>query len=954
MSKGVKKIKWNSSEPGGAGAYSKQSIPNRLLTIEPDKFAWFSVNEWYPETTKSEKEKNLTWIRQDRQEKTILNQMTIPSNKLYGFRVEKKLCGPFTYYIEASLSGKRDFKNETGLYVRGYCTPKIIDSKWSTSNDGKDERSRQFSYGEKLYLGVNTEGLNGNILTVEIFRLIEGSRLTGRKEDKHIRTIANVLVIDGEINLEINNTSLWKADIIDIQQTEKFYIKIKDAFGNYIKDDKNDIVHARYLRIKNESVPQTPKKPTNNTPVKVGQNQVNKKRDELCKFSAISITETQKKDGKTESTKVEVFKEGQALKGNKAPQELVTRTIFFDFDQHALTSKSVEALDNVLNFLLSNPYSIITIDGYACIIGKSQYNKDLSLKRSEAVRKHFINGGLDSKRIRCIGRGEIQLNDGKIVGQETDEKRKGDDITHKDEKNYLEARRVDISFVFTGHDAQTIVYEVVAPSSEKKIAFEAIDYETKACISQKKHAKQIKVLSAEYKEKEGKKSTSGKIDIPVHSSLAWGNIAPAQYIWPKYNLLNWTAGKNLDSGLLYNVYINSCRYFSNEKNATVLIKAYPDIKWDLKFFLNLTNDLSVKWQNQPSNKIKELQQKAGKLGAERRWKQKEASFGFSLKGDWDMNDSGQYNRSKEFKAEYETKFKKMYDLFSSLGAMSDGITNKTKGQIRNIGFKGMPMTFVVKPPNLNLNGVWSLERAKVKESSIEKVGTKVDISFNADPLIGLEITIDLLCTAVGLVAGAVSGGTAAPGAVRLYGLIKGKMNDGVGVGNDDFGAKVSSDVYIDLIISSVIKTALGFSFNTESDSTDSQAKVETKCTLKVELKAGVWIKGEANLIVVKAEAYFEMSGKGSASITFGHGVKYDSKGLMYRPELGFDGLNAEYVIKGKVGLSSKKKVLGAKAESSDEGIIKQGTFNEIVPKFDVVKSLEELFGISADIPIIKS
>lgn len=954
MSKGVKKIKWNSSEPGGAGVYSKLSTPNKLLTIEPDKFAWFSVSEWYPDTTKAEKEKNITWIRQDRQEKTILKQMTIPNNQLYGFKLERKLCGPFTYYIEASLSGKRDLKNETGLYVRGYCSPKIVDTKWCTSNDGKDERSRLFSYGEKLYLGVNTEGLNGNIVTVEVFRYKEGSYFTGKKEDQKLRIISNVKVIDGEINLEINNTSLWRGTINDIQETEKFYIKIKDAFGNYIKDAKGDVIHARFLRIKNKSVPQVPEKPTNNTPVKVGENPTNKKRDELCKFSGISITETQKKDGKTESTKVEVFKEGQALKGNKSPQELVTRTIFFDFDQYVLTSKSVEALDNVLNFLLSNPYSIISIDGYACIIGKSQYNKELSLKRSEAVKKHFINGGLDPKRIKCIGKGEIQLSDGKIVGQETDEKKKGDNITHKDEKNYVEARRVDISFVFTGHDAQTIVYEVVAPSSDKKIAFEAADFETKACISQNKHLKQIKVLSAEYKEKEGKKSASGKIDIPVHSSLAWGNIAPAQYIWPKYNLLNWTAGKSLDSGLLYNVYVNSCRYFSNEKNATVLIKAYPDIKWDLKFFLNLTNDLSVKWQNQPDNKIKELQKKAGKIGAERRWKQKDASYGFSLKADWDMNDSGKYNRNKEFKAEYETKFKKMYDLFSSLGAMSDGITNKTKGQIRNIGFKGIPMTFAVKPPNLNLNGVWFLERAKVKNSSIERVGTKVDISFNADPLIGLEITIDLLCTAVGLVAGAVSGGTAAPGAVRLYGLIKGKINEGVGVGNDDFGAKVSSDVYIDLVISSVIKTALGFSFNTESDATDSQAKLETKCTLKVELKAGVWIKGEANLVVVKIDAYFEMSGKGSASITFGHGVKYDSKGLMYRPQLGFDGLNAEYVIKGKVGLSSKKKILGTKPKSNDEGVIAQGNINEIVPKFDVIKSLEELFGISADIPIIKS
>lgn len=49
--------------------------------------------------------------------------MSIPVTKVYGFKIEKKLCGSYHYYIEASLSGKRDFKNKTGLYIKGYCPP---------------------------------------------------------------------------------------------------------------------------------------------------------------------------------------------------------------------------------------------------------------------------------------------------------------------------------------------------------------------------------------------------------------------------------------------------------------------------------------------------------------------------------------------------------------------------------------------------------------------------------------------------------------------------------------------------------------------------------------------------------------------------------------------------------------------------------------------------------------
>ena len=937
MAKGVKKIEWNSTKKDGAGVYPKLSTPNRLLTIEPDKHAWFSVKEWYPDTTKAEKEKNITWIRQDGKEKFIIKQMVVPANNLYGFRLEKKLCGPYTYYIEASLSGKRDLKNETGLYVRGYCTPKIIDSKWCTSNDGKDERSRLFSYGEKLYLGVNTEGLNGNILTVEIYRLREGSRLTGRKEDKRIRTIANVEVIDGEINLEINNTSLWKADIIDIEDTEKFYIKIKDAFGNYIKDDKNDNIHARFLRIKNESVPQTPKKPTNNTPVKVGESEVNKKRDELCKFSAINITETQKKDGKDERTKVEIYKEGQALNGNKTPQELIHRTIFFDFDQHTLTEKSKEALDNVLNFLLDNQYSIISIDGYACIIGKSQYNKELSLKRSEAVKKHFVDGGLDARRIRCIGKGEIQLNDGKIVGQENDEKRDGDNIAHKDEKNYIEARRVDISFLFIGHDAKTIVYETIAPSQDKEILVEVGDYQTKACIAQEKHKVLIKATSAEYKGRNGLSKEGNSMKVPIHSALAWWNVAPLQYIWPAST----TPTK-------YFLDIHSCRYFSNDKNSTVLVKAYPDIKWKLDFFLNLTNDLSVKWMNMDPYEHKELQKRAGKMGAEKRWKQKDASLGFSLKAKW--NDDKQ---EKELKYEYEAKFKKIYDLFSSIGALSDGITNKTKGTMRSVSPKGIPVSFAVKPPNLSLAGDWFLAHPKNDDKII---GTDLAIALNANPLIGLEITVDLLGALVFGVAGVISGGTAADGVTRLYNIIQGKLKKGIEVGNEENGLKANIDIYMDLIISSTISIGSEFKFNTAGKLNDSKFKVESESKLKVELKVGIKIKGEAVVAIIKVEAYFEASAAGNASVTFGHGVNYDDKGLYYRPKLGFDGLHAEYVIQISASLAVKIAKDKNKVEESRGGkyTIAEGNYKNIIPPFDVIEELEKLFKMSANIPLIKN
>ncbi|GGH19856.1 OmpA family protein [Pedobacter zeae] len=933
MAKGIKKIVWTGE--GNVYNASKGSIPGQLVVVAPSQDIWFKIGEWQPGTTEQDKTKNIKWAIFN--PKGIIDfQKTIPSNFKYGFKIPPKLCGPYLWYIEASWSG--NFDGKSGLKIRGESPARIVSSKWSQNEGGPDVRKTyQFSYGELIWLRLTTEGLNGyQNVEVRVFRKLRSMMGLWPKDDEVTRKIYRVNVIDGEINLKIPNTYSWYQSMKDREDVEEFYVRVvHPVTGKYIEDTggKGDTAHARFLRIKDKVKSQVIEAPQNRTPVTIYQPDKNEARFELCKFEQINITEA---GGKP----VLIFDNGKGVKNISDKREKTLESIYFKFDSTELLPESLKQLNNILQFLLEHRHSTIQLDGFACVIGKQNHNNILSENRAKTVKEFFIKGKLDPSRIKTIGHGEVNP---------TDDKMGRDNIKYKDEYDYTNNRRVDITFEYYGHNARTIIYQTILGSTPKNVLLQPVNFDTKACFIRKKHNKIITL----YNLNEKKAQNEGNITIPAVSLLSKGNPMPLQYIWPMYNIIETVSFSSAND---YYVHIHSCRYYSVENNPTVLVKVYPDIKWTLTFFINLTNDLSVKWQNQPAAKHKELQSKAGKIGAERRWKQKDASFGFSLKGEWDKNNNS-YQRSKELKAEYETKFKKLFDLFASVGAMSDGITNKTKGQVRNIGFKGLPMTFAVKPPNLNLKGEWNLEKTKT-----DKIGTKVDISFNAEPLIGLEMTIDLLCTAVGLVAGAVSGGTAAPGAVRLYGFIKDKVNTGIEFGNDDFGAKVSADVYIDLVISSMIKTNIGFSFNTASDKSDEESKLELTNTLKVELKAGVWAKAETNLVIVKVEGYFEMSGKGYASVTFGHGVKYDRMGLNYRPQLGFDGLNAEYVIKGKVGMSAKKKIPKngnkkpgkVKGSSEDEGIIAEGKYNEVIPKFDVIKSLEELFGISANIPLIKN
>jgi hypothetical protein len=136
MAKGVKKIKLT----GQGKVISNLSVPNKKAAISPSEYVFFEVDQWYDGTPETDKKKNITWIFQDYKARTIILQKTLPINRAYGIKLPKNLCGQYEYYLEASLSGKRDLINQTGLKISGYCPPRIESSKWCTTNDGDDIR----------------------------------------------------------------------------------------------------------------------------------------------------------------------------------------------------------------------------------------------------------------------------------------------------------------------------------------------------------------------------------------------------------------------------------------------------------------------------------------------------------------------------------------------------------------------------------------------------------------------------------------------------------------------------------------------------------------------------------------------------------------------------------------------------------------------------------------------
>ena len=66
-----------------------------------------------------------------------------------------------------------------------------------------------------------------------------------------------------------------------------------------------------------------------------------------------------------------------------------TSDILFDFDSYLVKRQYYPALDNVLTVLQKNPTLKIEIQGSADTIGTAEYNKLLSEKRAQTVKKYL-------------------------------------------------------------------------------------------------------------------------------------------------------------------------------------------------------------------------------------------------------------------------------------------------------------------------------------------------------------------------------------------------------------------------------------------------------------------------------------------------------------------------------------------------------------------------------------
>ncbi|MEO8774670.1 MAG: OmpA family protein [Gelidibacter sp.] len=80
--------------------------------------------------------------------------------------------------------------------------------------------------------------------------------------------------------------------------------------------------------------------------------------------------------------------------------------VYFANNSETLNSEYFAYIQDLTQILIKYPEAKVMLEGWASPKGKADYNKQLSMRRAEAVEKAFINNRIDSSRIITSFRGE--------------------------------------------------------------------------------------------------------------------------------------------------------------------------------------------------------------------------------------------------------------------------------------------------------------------------------------------------------------------------------------------------------------------------------------------------------------------------------------------------------------------------------------------------------------------
>ena len=137
---------------------------------------------------------------------------------------------------------------------------------------------------------------------------------------------------------------------------------------------------------------------------------INKCRDDFLNAMHIlydNITENQNKKEKKGFSEFKTISDSATVVTQDNNKKIL-QIIYFDFDKSNLSKISINKINNFINKNKKIVNNFIVV-GHTDTKGTKKYNQKLSFERAETVKSILIELGINSKKIKIIGKGEEDL-----------------------------------------------------------------------------------------------------------------------------------------------------------------------------------------------------------------------------------------------------------------------------------------------------------------------------------------------------------------------------------------------------------------------------------------------------------------------------------------------------------------------------------------------------------------
>lgn len=228
--------------------------------------------------------------------------------------------------------------------------------------------------------------------------LLEEAQTTYQKaeQDSTVVTMAPVALKEAEEALEAS-LSLWKADE-DVELIE-----------HHAYVAKQKVAIARETAQLNAAQDEVERAETRRQKVLIEARRVEAEQAEQRAQKALAQVRKEREEAEEARRRArELAKKITQLEAQRTERGIVLTLgdVLFDFDRATLKSGGVRAVEKLSLFLEEYPERNVLIEGYTDSIGSEAYNRQLSRRRADAVRKALIDRNISPVRIEVRGYGE--------------------------------------------------------------------------------------------------------------------------------------------------------------------------------------------------------------------------------------------------------------------------------------------------------------------------------------------------------------------------------------------------------------------------------------------------------------------------------------------------------------------------------------------------------------------